>query len=127
MDYEFNGQSLSVKPGEQINYVDSERVMGYNRIIMPNENNMNHRRKMKFGFDNSNTNQYTSSIHIRLRLPNPNYNHETQFLSYELICEHVCHELAHCVYHDHSPEFYTLMSDIQKQHSEQCLLLSSFS
>jgi hypothetical protein len=108
MDYQFGGQSLSVRPGERIAGHESERVMGYNRVVLPNGKQRNGR-KQYFHID---TERYTSSIHLRLRSP---YDH-TQLISYEQVCENFCHELAHCVYHDHSIEFYALMRDIQKQH-----------
>jgi WLM domain len=108
MDYQFGGRSLSVRPGERISGHESERVMGYNRVILPNGKNRNGG-KQYFHID---TERYTSSIHLRLRSP---YDH-TQLIPYEQVCENFCHELAHCVYHDHSPEFYALMRDIQIQH-----------
>ena len=111
MDYQFGGQSLSVRPGERISGHESERVMGYNRVILPNGKGRNGG-KQYFHID---TERYTSSIHLRLRSP---YDH-TQLIPYELVCENFCHELAHCVHHDHSPEFYALMRDIQLQHQNR--------
>lgn len=108
MDYQFGGQSLSVRPGERISGHESERVMGYNRVLLPNGKYRNSG-KQYFHIDPE---RYTSSIHLRLRSP---YDH-TQLIPYELVCENFCHELAHCVYHDHSAEFYALMRDIQIQH-----------
>ena len=108
MDYQFGGQSLSVRPGERISGHESERVMGYNRVILPNGKSR-HGGKQYFHID---TERYTSSIHLRLRSP---YDH-SQLIPYEQVCEHFCHELAHCVYHDHSTEFYALMRDIQIQY-----------
>ena len=109
MDYQFGGQSLSVRPGERIGGHESERVMGYNRVILPNGKNRSGG-KQYFHID---TERYTSSIHLRLRSP---YDH-TQLISYELACENFCHELAHCVHQDHSAEFYDLMREIQTQHN----------
>jgi hypothetical protein len=106
MDYQLGGQSLSVRPGERISGHESERVMGYNRCILPNGTVRSHT------YNGINTDNYVSSIHLRLRSP---YNHN-QLISYEQVCEHFCHELAHCIYHDHSKEFYTLMKEIQQQH-----------
>ena len=111
MDYHFGGQSLSVRPGERISGHESERVMGYNRVILPNGKYRNGGGKQYFHMD---TVRYTSSIHLRLRSP---YDH-TQLIPYELVCENFCHELAHCVYLDHSAEFYALMRDIQIQHQK---------
>ena len=108
MDYQMGGKSLSVRPGERISGHESERVMGYNRVILPNGNSRNDG-KQYFHID---TERYTSSIHLRLRSP---HDH-TQLIPYEYVCENFCHELAHCVYHDHSEEFYALMREIQIQH-----------
>jgi hypothetical protein len=113
MDYQFGGQSLSVRPGERISGHESERVMGYNRVILPNGK---HRNGPKQYFHND-TERYTSSIHLRLRSP---YDH-TQLISYQQVCEYFCHELAHCVYHDHSAEFYTIINEIQIQHQKRVI------
>jgi WLM domain len=109
MDYQLGGQSLSVRPGERIAGHESERVMGYNRVVLLHDGTNQYCGKRPFGID---TARYTSSIHLRLRSPSDH----SQFVSYEQVCEHFCHELAHCVYHDHSTAFYALMRDIQKQH-----------
>jgi WLM domain len=102
MDYHLGGKSLSARPGTRIAGHDSENVMGYNRIL--------HKCNARIGA----TSGYISSIHLRLRLPKSH----SHFIRYEDLCENFCHELAHCVHHDHGPQFYALMRELQDQHAE---------
>jgi WLM domain len=108
MDYHLGGKSLSARPGTRIAGHDSENVMGYNRVVQ------------KCNHQIGATSSYISSIHLRMRLPK-SHNH---FIWYENLCENFCHELAHCVHHDHGPQFYALMRELQDQHAEIRLKIS---
>jgi hypothetical protein len=106
MDYQMGGRSLSVRPGQRIAGHESETVMGYNRLVQLSNNR------------SGNAKKYVSSIHLRLRSPQ---NHDL-FIQYEDVCENLCHELAHCEYHDHGPQFFALMKELQEQHEANLLL-----
>lgn len=56
-------------------------------------------------------------MYIRLR---DRMNHY-KFKDYTAIARTMAHELAHCVHQNHSPAFYHLMKEIQKEHEELCL------
>lgn len=110
LDYQLGGRAWTVRPGTtRIAGHEAANVAGYNRL---HNNNERTRRNAKASAS-------SCSIHLRLRSPD---NHNDLRTSYQELCEHMAHEVAHCVYRHHGPEFHQLMRDVQEQHEAIRLL-----
>ena len=90
LEYELGGNRRCVKAGEDIGGNEANTVAGYNGKLLDRHGRTEH------------------VIHLRLRKPE---NHGA-FLPVEEIVDTMVHELAHCVYEDHGPQFWALMEDI---------------
>jgi hypothetical protein len=104
LDYgELGGHQRRISLHQRINGVEQIHCGGYNytRMRQPQP-----RSRIRSGVS-----QQQHTIHLRLRHA---HNHNL-FRPYHDIVETMCHELAHCEYHDHGPEFYQTMLDIMEE------------
>jgi len=94
LDYgELGGQHKRLAKGRRINGIDQNGCGGYNQTMYGNRGKFVHR------------------IHLRLRSPK---NHWAVY-PYSKIRRTMCHELAHCVHHNHSNAFYQAMDEIEQE------------
>jgi WLM domain len=92
---------------------EDTEVHGYNfqRIALVHETKVNRKTIVKIDPSLSSP----CIIGLRLRIPPAADNVMFQFYSYSEICHTMCHELAHCVYNDHSKAFYKLMWELEEE------------